>query len=304
LFFMRRNLETWRTVGRIARDILNVGTKLVKPGAKIFEICEKIENITRDMGYNPAFPVNIGINSVAAHYTAVPYDPSRIPNVALVKLDIGVLSADGAIADTAITIPINVNKKLKLLVEATRCALEKAIDAIKDGIRVGEIGSIIWKTAHSEGFGVLEDLGGHTLSEWKLHGGITIPNVPRRFTPKLRAGMIVAIEPFLVASSEDSHTKLNMAQINIYSIKNPYDDRVLELLYRRFRSLPFALRWLERAKTDKRFYSSMHGYLMRRYMEGKVIVYPTLIEAHNNWVAQFEHTVLVKTNSAEILTGE
>lgn len=298
-----RNIEVWREVGRVASEILRKATSLIKPGMRLLEICDNIENLIREAGYKPAFPVNIGINDVAAHYTATPYDSSEIPNEALVKLDIGVLHpAHGAIADTAITVSVNLDKKAEALVKATQKVLEKAIDLARDGVKAGEIGAVISREAHEEGFGVLADLGGHSLEEYKLHGGILIPNAPRKFTPRLRAGMIIAIEPFLVASPTDSYTRPNMAEVSIYSIKNPGDDKMLETLYNSFKSLPFTLRWLSRARVDKEFYNTIHKHLLTRHLDGKVNIYPALVEAHNRLVAQFEHTVLIKTNSAEILT--
>ena len=295
--------DEWWDTGSLVKEILKKGRSLIRPGAKIVDICEELELIIRNEGYKPAFPVNISINEIAAHYTADPYDRSRIPNSALVKLDVGVVSKNGAISDAAITIPINVDRKLELLVKVTKEALLRAIETIRDGVSLGEIGRVIWEVAHEQGFGVLRDLGGHQINRWQLHAGITIPNVPRRFTPKLREGMIIAIEPFLIAAPEDSRSKSDMSHINIFSIVNPHNDRILGLLYSKFKKLPFALRWLKKAKEDMKFYRSMYRYLLERHMEGKVAIYPALVEIRGRWVAQFEHTVLVKTNSAEILTG-
>ncbi|MCR8487766.1 MAG: M24 family metallopeptidase [Crenarchaeota archaeon] len=299
-----RNIEAWKEVGRVAGEILRKAVTLVKPGVRLLELCDKIEDLIREAGYRPAFPVNISINEVVAHYTATPFDFSEVSKKALVKLDLGVLHpTSGAIADTAVTVSINLNGKVEALIKATQRALEKAIELTKDGIRVGEIGNIISKEAHEEGFGVLVDLGGHSLEEYKLHSGILIPNVPRKFTPKLRAGMIIAIEPFLVASSMDSYTRPNMAMVGIYSIKNPGKDKVLEMLHQNFRTLPFTLRWIDKARAEREFYDTIHKHLLACHLEGKVNIYPALVEARNRLVAQFEHTILVGTNSAEILTA-
>lgn len=295
-------LESWYRAGEIARSVLKKTTDKVRAGLKIIDICEYAEKSIRKEGAKPAFPTNIGINNIAAHYTSPPGDDKKIPSKAILKIDIGVVMPDGAIADTAVTIGIAVSKRIQQFINATKEVLEEAIENVKAGIRVGKIGEIIWKKAHELGFGVLRDLGGHLVKAWNLHGGITIPNIPKKMSPKLKEGYIIAIEPFLVFSKEDSITSPNFDNIHIYSICDPSGDKILEKLYSVFRSLPFGLRWIRRANTDIKFRETLHRILIERSYKGSVRVYPTLIEVNGRDVAQFEHTILVKKNSTEILT--
>ncbi len=294
--------ETWYKAGEIAHKILSSIEKEIRPGKKVLELCEKIEQMIRDEGARPAFPANISINEVAAHYTSPPGDRTTIPNKALVKVDLGVLMDDGAIADTAITVGIGIDKKLVELIRATKEALSVAIEHVKAGVRVGFIGELIWKIAHDRGFGVLADLGGHSIDKWNLHSGITIPNVPRMFSPKLKENMIIAIEPFLIPVGKDSSTNPDMTRVFIFSIRNHQGDRILETLYKMFDKLPFTLRWIGKARMDPIFRERLERVLIEKFYEGRIRAYPTLIESERRWVSQFEHTILVKTNSAEILT--
>ncbi|MEX0568425.1 MAG: type II methionyl aminopeptidase [Candidatus Njordarchaeota archaeon] len=296
------SLESWYKAGEIARSILKRIANRVKAGLKIIDICEFVEENIRRMGARPAFPTNVGVNDVAAHYTSPPNDTKKIPSKAIVKIDIGVLMPDGAIADTAVTVGIGVSKRTSRFISATKEVLDEAIQNVKAGIRVGKIGEIIWKKAHEFGFGVLRDLGGHLIKSWNLHAGITIPNIPKKMTPKLKEGSIIAIEPFLVFSGEDSITSPDFSRIHIYSVPDPGGDKILERIYSLFRNLPFGLRWIKKTSTDIKFGNALHKILIERSYKGLVRVYPTLVEINGRWVAQFEHTVLVKKNSAEVLT--
>ncbi|MEM4601942.1 MAG: M24 family metallopeptidase, partial [Desulfurococcaceae archaeon] len=96
------SLKSLITAGKIAREAREYSQRLVKPGVKLLDLAVNIENYIKERGGGLAFPVNIGVNSVAAHYTPVFNDDLTIPDGSVVKIDIGV-HVDGYIADTAIT---------------------------------------------------------------------------------------------------------------------------------------------------------------------------------------------------------
>ena len=97
------DLQKYKRAGKIAREIRTEIKKTVKEGMPIIDICEKVEGMTREKGGRPAFPCNVSINEIAAHYTSPPKDKRTIPDKGVVKVDIGV-HIDGYIADTATTI--------------------------------------------------------------------------------------------------------------------------------------------------------------------------------------------------------
>ena len=82
--------------------------KTVREGMRILDVCEKAETLIHKRGGTPAFPCNVSVNEVAAHYTSPPQDTQRIPENSLVKIDLGV-HVDGYIADTATTICLTLN---------------------------------------------------------------------------------------------------------------------------------------------------------------------------------------------------
>jgi len=295
-------LRNLKLAGRIAARALKVISSKIKPGMKVLEICESLERFIRKQDAMPSFPVNVSINEIAAHYTSPYGDRTILRNGDIVKIDLGACIA-GALSDTAKTFPVgSVDKKYIELIRASEAALSAAISEIKPGMRVDDISKKIWKTAHDFGFGVLTDLGGHGISIWRLHTGIFIPNKPSsnilRKSPKLKKGMILAIEPFLVASEKDSSTLFNPNKTYIFSISsnslNPKETTLIRL-YRKYRLLPFAIRWEFR---NSKLKQNLANYISRKL----IIPYPVLIEKNRNWVAQSEHTILVKDSSAEILT--
>ncbi|MBM4401591.1 MAG: M24 family metallopeptidase, partial [Crenarchaeota archaeon] len=83
-------LEKFRLSGKILRETREEMRNFVRENMPIIQVCEKAEALIREKGGKPAFPCNVSINEVAAHYTSPPNDVRRIPEKALVKVDIGV----------------------------------------------------------------------------------------------------------------------------------------------------------------------------------------------------------------------
>ena len=99
-------IEKYIKAGEIAARVRELAEKYAKPGMKIIELAEHVENKIIELGGKPAFPCNISINEEAAHRTPVIGDELVIPDNSVVKVDIGV-HIDGYIADTATTLNFN-----------------------------------------------------------------------------------------------------------------------------------------------------------------------------------------------------
>ena len=183
--------------GEIAKQVREFAKSIVKPNVKLLEIAEKIENKIINLGGMPAFPVNLSINEIAAHYTPSYNDVSVASG--LLKIDFGV-SVDGFVADTAFSFDLENSKENKKLIEASGAALNNAIQKIKSGISLGEIGKTIQETIESEGFSPIINLSGHEMKEYDLHAGLMIPNVNNKMPEKITNGLY-AIEPFATTGS-------------------------------------------------------------------------------------------------------
>lgn len=145
------------------------------------------------MGGFPAFPCNVSINSVAAHYTPNLNTDLALKSGDYVKIDIG-CHIEGCIADTAYT--VKVDEKDDDLIKATQEALSNAIAAVEPGVKTNYIGKVIEDTIKDFHYNPIKELSGHGLKPYILHSGITIPNYNSNVGSKLKEGDILAIEPF------------------------------------------------------------------------------------------------------------
>lgn len=283
--------------GEIAKRTREEAEKLVKPGAKLIELAEHIENRIRELGGEPAFPVNIGINEVAAHYTPVPNDELTIPEGSVVKIDIGV-HVDGYIADTATTVALS--PAMEPLLEASRRALERALSVVRPGAKLSEVGRVVEETISSMGFKPIRNLSGHSIDRYVIHAGVSIPNYNEFLSRRKFEEGVYAIEPF--ATNGVGLVKEG-GEATIYALRAGKKPRVPEAisLYNAIiterRGLPFAERWYVR-----KYGGSLRTALFYLNKAGALISYPMLIEQGRGLVSQFEHTVILTEKDVIITT--
>ena len=98
--------ESYRRAGKIAKESRELGISLAKKGAVVLDLVEEAEELVRKRGAKPAFPTNVAIDSVAAHYTPRSDDRLRLEKGNVVKIDVGV-HVNGYIGDTAATVEIS-----------------------------------------------------------------------------------------------------------------------------------------------------------------------------------------------------
>lgn len=287
-----------RTAGKIARKVREEVPSLIREGVDALSIAQTVEKKIMEYGGRPAFPCNICINSVAAHFTPTPIENVIIPNGALVKVDLGV-ECGGYIADTAITVGLP-NSHVRLI-EAAENSLRNAIKILRSGVTVSEIGGIINDTVTKYGFKPIRNLSGHEIKKYNLHTGTSIPNVRTKETTKLEYGKIYAIEPF-VTLGEGSGLVVSTKTVNIFSVhvesmsEHKLSQEELSLLKElrvSTNGLPYTLRWIEREKWQ------LHEKLVKK---GLVKGYPMLVEKVGAPVAQAEHTVIILEDGCEVIT--
>ncbi|MHA1213094.1 MAG: M24 family metallopeptidase, partial [Candidatus Heimdallarchaeota archaeon] len=195
-------MEKYREAGRIAVVAMRKAKKLVSKGKRLKSICESLEREIIKQGARPAFPVNISVNQIAAHYTSPIDDDLKIPERSIVKIDLGA-HVDGYISDHAKSFLIDGTKSFQKLKQTAEIALDQAIKIVKPGILPSDIGSIIEKTIKQQGLTPITDLTGHVIARWKLHTGTSIPNFKPKvdiFGSKLKEGQVLAIEPFVTTA--------------------------------------------------------------------------------------------------------
>jgi methionyl aminopeptidase len=293
-------LEKFRTSGKILRETREEMRKFVREDMPILQVCEKAENLIREKGGKPAFPCNVSINEVAAHYTSPPNDENRIPENSVVKVDIGV-HVDGYVTDTACTVCFN--PEYRSMQVAAEHALAAAIDSVHGDMATSKIGAIIEKNIKNRGFKPISNLTGHSVGRYLIHAGTSIPNVTQVSFGKLKEGEIYAIEPFVTVPDAAGRVE-NSPEVTIYrlvkakSVKNQYAKQLLKYIEKNFVTLPFAERWLKGAVPEDK-----HREAFKELRRSKAIMgYPVFVEVSRKPVTQAEHTMLVTENGCEVLT--
>jgi methionyl aminopeptidase len=266
----------------------------------IIDICEKTEALIRKKGGKPAFPCNVSINEITAHYTSPPGDKETVPAGSLVKVDLGV-HVDGYIADTAQTVCFN--PEYEDLVTTAEEAVQTGIKTIRSGLFTSRFGSTMQKAIESHGLKPIANLTGHQVGRYMIHAGRSLPNVSHLSTSRVNAGEVYAIEPFVtlknaagnVETGRNGHIFRFMKQ---KSLRNEHARKLCDYIVRNFHTLPFADRWLQEVMLPDRFNAAFSELLSSKTL----MVYPVFIEASGKPVAQAEHTVLVTKDGCEVLT--
>jgi methionyl aminopeptidase len=186
--------EYYQQAGRIAARVRENTRNKYLVGNTLFQICESIETDIVSRGGSPAFPVNVSLNEIAAHYTAEPDDQIIVNDGDVLKIDIGV-HIHGYIADTAVTVCYN--PKYDAMVKTAETALSEAVKAAKPNAKASDIGKIIENTVSKQGFRPIQNLSGHSLEQFTIHAGKSIPNIWTIGSFSLVSNQAYAIEPFV-----------------------------------------------------------------------------------------------------------
>ncbi|MCC5447273.1 type II methionyl aminopeptidase [Candidatus Nanobsidianus stetteri] len=283
-------LEDLKKASEITKKVKREAEKLLKPGESIYNIAETIEQKIIDLGGFPSFPVNISINNIAAHYTPTINDNIILKDGDVVKFDFGA-QVNGYCIDTAFTVEINDNK-YKDLIEASRNALENVKKILRKDIEISEIGKVIENTIKSYNYNPIYNLSGHKIDRYILHSKITIPNYDNKSKIKLNEG-IYAIEPFAtngVGFVKEGKPSGIYSIISDKPIRDPNIKKFFQEIYNKYKTLPFAYRWLYKEYNDKINLKLFIEYLKKN---GNIYEYPILVEQSNGIVTQFETTFYI-----------
>lgn len=192
-----------RSAGLILAKTHELLAHALKPGITTMELDQIAEDFIRSQGAVPSFkglygfPASIcaSINEEVVH--GIPSRENKLKDGDIIGIDIGVY-LDGLHSDGAKTHAIGeVPNETKKLIQVTKKSFYEGIQYAKEGNHLYEISAAIQKYVESNGFSVVRDLVGHGVGR-KLHEEPQIPNfkVPGR-GPKLRKGMVLAIEPMV-----------------------------------------------------------------------------------------------------------
>ena len=199
-----------RRAGQVVREVLELVRSQVKPGATTLDLENTAEARLAELGVKAAFKGYHGfpcvlctsVNSEVVH--GIPSPKRVLKEGDIVSLDFGAV-VDGYFGDAAITVPVGekIDPETARLLKVTEASLNAAIEVVRPGATLGDVGFAVQKVVEAEGFSVVRDFVGHGIGV-HMHEDPQVPNfgVAGRGM-KLRAGMVIAIEPMVNAGKAD-----------------------------------------------------------------------------------------------------
>jgi len=296
---LSQELEKFNESGKILSRVRGYVSGMEVRGRRVLDVCEEVEGKIREFGGRPAFPCNVGINEVAAHYTSPWDDESVVPDDSIVKVDFGV-ELDGFATDTAI--PISLNPAYDSMIIAAKAALQEAVSAVAPGRKLSDVGGVVERCIERYGFKPIRNLTGHKIERYNLHAGKSVPNVSGIESGRFEVGEVYAVEPFVTLRSaegavEDGDSAYIYRLVKTKGVKSEAAIQLADYVKETFKTLPFASRWIHNSwKGD---FAAFEELVSQRCVVG----YPVLVEASGQPIAQAEHTIVVTEGGCRILTG-
>ena len=292
-------VEAYRRGGQIISQLRKTVPAFVREGVPVRELCERVEREIVALGGQPAFPCNVGINEVAAHYTSPWDDASVVPRDAVVKVDFGV-HIDGYINDSAVT--VSLSPVYRSMIDVADEALHAGIAVIAHGVRFSDVGEQIQRVITQYGCRPIRNLMGHKVERYTIHAGRSVPNVAGPAPGRFEVGDVYAIEPFVTVKEaagrvEDSDQAFIYRAVREKGLRSESAKMIVEHVRKTYRTLPFASRWLYSALGRSVVDSGLSEAVRAKCISG----YPVLVEASGKIVTQAEHTLIVTENGCEVL---
>ena len=198
-------LERMREAGRLVGEVLTELRAKVAPGVSTAELDELAEKRIKQAGATPAFkgyhgyPATIcaSINDEVIH--GIPSGRRVLAEGDIISIDVGA-SLEGYFGDSAVTLPVGqVSEQAAALLRVTEESLYLAIERVRPGSRVSDIGHAVQKHVEAFGFSVVREFVGHGIGV-RMHEEPQVPNYGEPgHGPRLAEGMVLAIEPMVNA---------------------------------------------------------------------------------------------------------
>jgi len=197
-------LAKMKRSGQIVRQVLDAVKAMVAPGVSTMDLENAAEEKIREFGAKPAFKgycdypcvLCTSVNNEIIH--GIPSEKRVLKEGDIVSIDCGVV-LDGYYGDSAITVPVGkaMAREVQKLLDVTETSLKKAIEEVRLGKTVGDVGAAVQEYVEANGFSVVREFVGHGIGT-RLHEDPQVPNFGTRgHGTRLREGMVIAIEPMV-----------------------------------------------------------------------------------------------------------
>jgi methionyl aminopeptidase len=202
-------IDKMRRSGEALRQVHDAVRPLVVPGASTMDLekaaaakMDELHAVSAFKGYH-GYPTVLctSVNSEVVH--GIPSPKRILADGDIISVDCGVI-VNGFYSDCAVTYAVGQPSPIaRRLLDVTKASLEKAIQQAQVGGRLGDISFAVQEMCEAEGFGVVKEFVGHGIGK-SMHEDPQVPNFgPRGKGPRLKAGMVLAIEPMINAGSAE-----------------------------------------------------------------------------------------------------
>ncbi|CAL6333410.1 unnamed protein product [Bathycoccus prasinos] len=304
-----------RQCAEVHREVRKYIQEWVKPGMKMIDVCETLENSVRKLlnakglECGVAFPTGCSQNHIAAHWTPNGGDETIIDVNDVIKFDFGT-QINGRIIDCAFTKTFVPDYDELLL--AVKEATDEGIKQSGIDVRLCDIGEAIQEVMESHSVDIrgkqfevkcCRNLNGHSIAPYQIHAGKSVPIVKGGEATKMEEGEFYAIETFgstgegyVREAGECSHYMKNF-DVGHVPLRLPTAKKLLNTIQREFGTLAFCRRYLDRIGETRYL-----GALKNLVSNGIIAEYPPLVDKTGSYVAQYEHTILLRPTRKEVLT--
>ncbi|MFI1364117.1 type I methionyl aminopeptidase [Streptomyces griseochromogenes] len=210
------SIDAMHAAGQVVGRALTAVREAAGVGVSLLELDEVARQVLREagasspfLGYRPSFAptpfpavICASVNDAIVHGIPTPH---RLRDGDLVSIDCGAI-LDGWAGDSAISFTVGRARPADLrLIDTAERALAAGIEAAVVGNRIGDIAHAVGRACRTAGYGIPSGFGGHGIGR-RMHEDPDVPNEgrPGRGLP-LRHGMVLAIEPMLIASGKDGY---------------------------------------------------------------------------------------------------
>lgn len=323
-----------REAAEVHRRVRLMAQEQIKPGMRMIDICNLIEDGTRSfLGIDTsdeyieatkgkqtfreagiAFPTGVSLNHCAAHWTPNGGDTTVLGANDICKIDFGV-QVKGHIIDSAFT--LSFDPRFEGLKEAVRDATEAGVKAAGVDVRMCDVGQAVQEVMESKEVAIngdeklvrvkcIRNLNGHSIAPFRIHAGKTVPIVPNGDTTRMVEGEVYAIETFgstgkgiVRDEGEVSHYMWNydVPANAAASLRLPAAKRLASVIRDNFGTLAFCRRYLDRIGESK------HLLALKSLVDAGIVdPYPPLCDIRGSYTAQYEHTIILKPSAKEVLS--
>lgn len=289
----------------------------IKPGVKLIDMCERLENCSRallgakdgDLSRGIGFPTGCSLNHIAAHFTPNKGDKTILTKDDVMKVDFGT-QINGRIIDCAFT--VHFDPKFDPLVNAVKEATNMGIKTAGIDTRLCDVGAAVQEVMESYEIELdgktypvksIRNLHGHSIGPYQIHAGNSVPIVKGGEATKMQEGEFYAIETFgstgkgfVREDYECSHYMKNFNAPHV-PLRVARAKSLLNSIDKYFGTLAFCRRYLDRLGEQKYLLG-----LRNLCDSGIVTAYPPLCDTRGSYTAQFEHTIVLKPTCKEVLS--